>query len=86
MYSARQYVTLYTVFLGSMFAGASVVHSLLKPDLTLPGAPAAGAAAAAPATVATGPAAAAAGGAPAAAAPVGSDSADAPQQSRQPLR
>lgn len=39
MYSGRQYVILYTVFLGSMFAGASLVHNVLKPDLTLPALP-----------------------------------------------
>lgn len=39
MYSGRQYVILYTVFLGSMFAGASLVHNILKPDLTLPAPP-----------------------------------------------
>jgi len=36
MYTIRQYVTLYAAFLGSMLTGASVMHHLLAPDLTLP--------------------------------------------------
>lgn len=32
----RQYVFLYTAFLGSMLSGASLVHVVLKPNLALP--------------------------------------------------
>ena len=35
-FSAGQYVFLYCTLLGSMFAGASVVHFVLAPDLRLP--------------------------------------------------
>ena len=34
--SVPQRVLLYVAFLGSMLAGASTVHYVLKPDLTLP--------------------------------------------------
>lgn len=36
MYTVRQYVFLYAAFLGSMVTGASVVHAVLQPDLSLP--------------------------------------------------
>ena len=36
MFTIRQYVFLYAALLGSMFAGSSVVHAVLQPDLTLP--------------------------------------------------
>lgn len=39
-FSAGQYVFLYCTLLGSMFAGASVVHFVLAPDLRLPVPPA----------------------------------------------
>jgi hypothetical protein len=36
MYSVRQWFFLYSVFLGSMLSGASVMHAILQPDLTIP--------------------------------------------------
>jgi hypothetical protein len=35
-YNMKQYVFMYSTLLGSMFSGASIVHNILKPDLTLP--------------------------------------------------
>jgi hypothetical protein len=52
LFSGRQYVFLYGALLGSMFAGASLVHALLQPDLTLRLPTPAAAAAAAAATAA----------------------------------
>lgn len=43
MYSVRQWFFLYSVFLGSMLSGASVMHGILQPDLTIPTAEAAAA-------------------------------------------
>nr|CCA26135.1 AlNc14C349G10895 [Albugo laibachii Nc14] len=34
--SSRQYIILFTSALGSLFAGSSVMHLILKPDLTIP--------------------------------------------------
>ena len=39
LFSLRQHVLVYVSFLGSMFAGASLVHAVLKPDLSLPALP-----------------------------------------------
>lgn len=36
MFTIRQYAFLYSVLMGSMLGGASVVHAVLQPDLTLP--------------------------------------------------
>jgi hypothetical protein len=36
MYSIPQYAFLYSALLGSMVAGASIMHAVLKPDLSLP--------------------------------------------------
>jgi hypothetical protein len=36
MFTIRQYAFLYGVLMGSLFAGASLVHAVLQPDLTLP--------------------------------------------------
>lgn len=36
MFTIRQYAFLYGVLMGSLFAGASLVHAVLRPDLTLP--------------------------------------------------
>lgn len=36
MYSIRQYAILYASLLGSMLAGASTAHAILRPDLRLP--------------------------------------------------
>lgn len=36
MYSIRQYALLYSSLLGSMLAGASTAHAVLRPDLRLP--------------------------------------------------
>ena len=38
-YTLRQYAFLYGSFMAAMFAGASIVHAVLAPDLRLPPAP-----------------------------------------------
>lgn len=34
--TAKQYVILFSATLGSLFAGSSAMHAVLKPDLTIP--------------------------------------------------
>ncbi|KAF1787641.1 Protein of unknown function DUF4516 [Phytophthora cactorum] len=34
--TAFQYLTLFSATLGSLFAGSSAMHAVLKPDLTIP--------------------------------------------------
>lgn len=34
--TAKQYLILFSATLGSLFAGSSAMHAVLKPDLTIP--------------------------------------------------
>ncbi len=36
-FSVKQWVFMYATLMASMFAGSSVVHAVLQPDLTIPG-------------------------------------------------
>lgn len=58
MFTIRQYAFMYAALMASAFAGASVVHAVFQPDLTLPqlGAPQAAGAAPAAAGAAAAPA------------------------------